>query len=350
MTMPWAPAEATGVGSMPGASSGEASRIVAGELPGFLHVVELPARGPGADMIGRTAGMLASVAGSMGVETTPDGWRFAGGVGRDMRRATSFLGEDLDALEESAQRYGGPLKCQVVGPWTMSAAVELPTGERALRDPAAAWDIAQALAEAVVAHVADLRRRVPGASAVVVQVDEPALPAVLAGRIGTASGLSSYRAVDPQQAGRVLSHVLDVVRATGALAGVHCCAAEVPFDLLRSSGADFVSIDISVLDAAGDEGIGSAWEAGLGILAGTVPAMGDGRLSDTAASAPLRALMSRLGLESEERLAQVAVTPRCGLAGASPTWARTALAACRAVGRVLRHDDDDQGQEDADAG
>lgn len=350
MTMPWAPAEATGVGSMPGTSSAEAARVVAGELPGFLHVVELPARGPGADMVGRTAGMLASVASSMGVETTPDGWRFAGGIGRDMRRAISFLGEDLDALEESAQQYRGPVKCQVVGPWSMSAAVELPTGERALRDTAAAWDIAQALAEAVVGHIADLRRRVPGASAIVVQVDEPALPAVLAGRIGTASGLSSYRAVDPQHAGRVLSHVIEVAQGAGALAGVHCCAADVPFDLLRSSGADFVSVDISLLDSAGDEGIGVAWEAGLGIVAGAVPSVGEGRLSDTAASAPLRALMSRLGLESEERLAQVAVTPACGLAAASPMWARTALAACRAVGRVLRHDDDDQGQEDADAG
>ena len=348
MTMPWAAAEATGVGSMPGASAAEAARIVAGELPGFLHVVELPARGPGADMIGRTAGMLASVAGSMGVETTPDGWRFAGGVGRDMRRASSFLGEDLDALEESAQRYSGPLKCQVVGPWTMSATVELPTGERALRDPAAAWDIAQALAEAVVAHVADLRRRVPGASAIVVQVDEPALPAVLAGRIGTASGLSSYRAVDPQQAGRVLSHVLEVAQASGALAGVHCCAADVPFSLLGTAGAQFVSVDVSLLDAAGDEGLGALWEAGLGILAGAVPATGDGRLTDTAASAPLRSVLGRLGLDSEQRIAQLAVTPTCGLAGASPMWTRTALGACRAVGRVLRHDEERSGEEGSD--
>lgn len=339
MTVPWGPAEATGVGSMPGTSAIEAARIVAGELPGFLHVVELPARGPGADMIGRTGGLLAAVSDGMSMETTPDGWRFASGIGRQMRRAASFLGEDLDALEETAQQYRGPVKCQVAGPWTMSAAVELPTGERALRDPGAAWDIAQALGEAVAAQVADLRRRIPGASSVVVQVDEPGLPAVLAGRIGTASGLSSYRAVDPQDAGRALAHVLDAARTAGAVAGVHCCAADVPFALLRASGAEFVSIDVSLLDSAADEGLGSAWEAGLGILAGTVPSSGAGRLTDTAASAPLRDVMSRLGLESEERLAQVAVTPTCGLAGASPMWARTALAACSAVGRVLRHDE-----------
>ena len=339
MTVPWGAAEATGVGSMPGASAIEAARIVAGELPGFLHVVELPARGPGADMIGRTGGLLAAVSTGMSMETTPDGWRFATGIGRQMRRAASFLGEDLDALEETAQQYRGPVKCQVAGPWTLGAAVELPTGERALRDPGAVWDIAQALGEAVTDHVSDLRRRVPGASSIVVQVDEPALPAVLAGRIGTASGLSSYRAVDPQDAERAMSHVLEAARRAGAVVGVHCCAADVPFALLRASGADFVSVDVTLLDAAADEGLGAAWEAGLGILAGTVPSTGVGRLTDTAASAPLRDTMSRLGLESEARLAQVAVTPVCGLAGASPAWSRTALAACRAVGRVLRHDE-----------
>ncbi|MFM7062392.1 MAG: methionine synthase, partial [Actinomycetes bacterium] len=184
---------------MPGTAALEAARIVAGELPDLLHVVELPARGPGADLIGRTGGLLVGVSVGLGMETTPDGWRFSAGVGRQMRRAVSFLGEDLDALEETAAQYRGPVKCQVAGPWTLSAAVELPSGERALRDVGATWDIAQALAEAIGAHVADVRRRVPGATAVLVQVDEPALPAVLAGRIGTASGLSSYRTVDPQE-------------------------------------------------------------------------------------------------------------------------------------------------------
>ena len=47
-------------------------------------------------------------------------------------------------------------------------------------------------------------------------------------------------------------------------------------------------------------------------------------------------------MEDDRWLAQVAVTPTCGLAGASPEWTRTALAACRAVGRVLRHDEDDR--------
>jgi hypothetical protein len=349
MTLPWAPATATGVGSLPGDSAREAARIVAGELPDFLHVVELPARGPGADMIGRTGGLLASVSTGLGMETTPDGWRFSSGIGRQMRTATSFLGEDLDALEETAVAYAGPVKCQVAGPWTLAASIELPTGERALRDPGAVWDIAQALGEAIVGHVADIRRRVPGATSVLVQLDEPGLPAVLAGRIGTSSGLSSYRAVDPQDAERVLGQVLGAASGIDALAGVHCCGPDVPFTLLRAAGAGFISCDVTLLDEAGDQGIGQVWDAGVGILAGAVPSTGQGRLSDAQASAPLRELMHRLGLEDETALSRVVVTPTCGLAGASPDWTRTALAACRAVGRVLRHDES-EAQEAADGG
>ena len=51
----------------------------------------------------------------------------------------------------------------------------------------------------------------------------------------------------------------------------------------------------------------------------------------------------RVAVGDDDRwLAQVVVTPTCGLAGASPEWTRTSLAACRAVGRVLRHDEDDR--------
>jgi methionine synthase II (cobalamin-independent) len=285
----------------------------------------------------------------MAMETTPDGWRFAMAPGRQMRRAQSYLGEDLDALEEACLDYAGPVKVQVAGPWTMAASVELHTGERALRDPSAAWDIAQALAEAVRAQVADVKRRLPKASAVIVQLDEPGLPAVLEGRIGTASGLSSYRAVDPQDAERALRHVLSVVSESSDVAGVHCCAVDVPVDLLRTSGAGFVSVDFTVLEdgTSLDESLGQAWEAGVGIFAGCIPSLGQGDVSDRRASAPLRAVLHRLGLEDERWLRQVVVTPSCGLAGASPAWARTALAASRAVGRVVRHDEAEQEGDDA---
>ena len=55
----WGPA--SGVGSLPGIDPAEALRIVVGELPEFAHLPELPQRGAGADLIGRTAGLLVDL-------------------------------------------------------------------------------------------------------------------------------------------------------------------------------------------------------------------------------------------------------------------------------------------------
>lgn len=333
----WSSPTSTGVGSMPGTSPRETARIIAGELDGFLHLAELPARGPGADMVGRTMGLLHRVASDLGAETTPDGWRIAPGDGRSMRRARSWLDEDLDALEESASEADGPVKVQIVGPWTLAASVELASGERMLRDPGACRELAGALAEAVVSHLADVRRRLPRAH-LVLQVDEPALPAVLAGRVGTASGLSAYRAVEEPVASAALTAVLDAA-TDRALAGIHCCAQRAPVGLLQRAGATFVSIDL--LLEQDEEEIGTAWESGLGLLLGAVPTIGEGRLVDARAAGPVLGLASRLGITDPGRLAQVVVTPSCGLAGASPSWARQALAGCRAAARILRDDHED---------
>ena len=74
---PWPPASATGVGSLPGTDPLEALRVVFGELPDLPHLTELPGRGPGADLTGRTAALLIDLP----VELTPTGWRFAGPSG-----------------------------------------------------------------------------------------------------------------------------------------------------------------------------------------------------------------------------------------------------------------------------
>ncbi len=92
---------------------------------------------------------------------------------------------------------------QVAGPWTLAATVERPRGDRLLADHGARRELAQALAEGVRGHVADLRRRVPGAT-LLVQVDEPVLPAVLAGQVPTASGFGRHRSVDPPRASEAL--------------------------------------------------------------------------------------------------------------------------------------------------
>ena len=262
-----APAAATGIGSLPGVHTREWSITLAGELPDLPHVPELPGRGPGADMIGRTAGLLAAVAPDLAVATTPSGWRFTSSPGREMARAQSWLGEDLDGIEEALAGRAGILKAQLVGPWTLAAMIEMRTGERAVRDHGACRDLAGALAEASVRHIADLRRRLPGAR-IILQFDEPALPTVLAGGVSTASGMATYRSVDVQRAQLLLGQVFSAAHDAGAVPGVHCCDARAPIDLLRRSGAEMLSVDPAVLAEDQEESLGAAVEAGLLILLG----------------------------------------------------------------------------------
>ena len=49
---------AYGLGELPGKSAAEAADIIQGETGDLLHIPQLPARGLGADLIGRTVGLL----------------------------------------------------------------------------------------------------------------------------------------------------------------------------------------------------------------------------------------------------------------------------------------------------
>ncbi|MEV6696403.1 methionine synthase [Streptomyces sp. NPDC051453] len=321
------PGPATGVGSMPGGDAREAAKTVTGSVEEFPYLAELPARGPGADMIGRTTGLLVELY----ARVEPSGWRLGDRPGRDTRRARSWMGEDLDALEEFTQGYQGPLKVQAVGPWTLAAALELRNGEVALSDEGACRDLAGSLAEGLRLHLDDVRRRVPGAE-IVLQLDEPSLIAVLRGQIKSASGYRTHRAVDRQLVESTLREVLSV--HDGPVV-VHSCAPDVPFALLRRAGADAISFDFSLLTERDDDAIGEAVEAGTRLLAGVVPGT-DGPLSDPAGSVMgVRTLWHRLGLNPGSLAESVTLTPSCGLAGASPAYARAALAHCVRAARSL---------------
>ncbi|QKW09341.1 methionine synthase [Streptomyces sp. NA04227] len=344
----WVLPPATGIGSMPGGDAREAAKTVVGSFDsgqGMAHLPELPQRGPGADMIGRTAGLLVDVY----ARVEPSGWRIGDRPGMDTRRARSWLGEDLDALEEFTQGHQGPLKVQAVGPWTLAAALELRNGEAALSDLGACRDLAASLAEGLRGHLAEVRRRVPGAE-IVLQLDEPSLTAVLRGHVKTASGYRTHRAVDRQLVEGTLREVIGVHEERRVL--VHSCAPDVPFALLRRAGAGGISFDASLLTERDDEVLGEAAENGTRLLAGVVPTLppapspggaraavsgsGAGALSDPAGSVMgVRTLWRRLGLDPRLLSRAVVVTPACGLAGASPAYARQALAHCVRAARSL---------------
>jgi len=339
------PATVTTIGSMPGTSVRDAVGLVVSEMTSgdaIPHLPELPARGPGSDLIGRTAGLLAGVVADLAVETTASGWRFADAPGRDSRRAASWLGEDLDAWEESLQGFDGTVAVSMAGPWTLAAAIELRTGERAVRDPGACRDIVGALEVAVVDHLADLRRRLPAAQ-LSLWLDEPSLPSVLSGAIATQSGLSRYAGVDEPVVEAAFRRVVDAVHSAGAAVVVHCCGARPPYSLLVRSGFDAVSVDLLLHDRHDDDAIGELVDAGRRLVAGVLPGT-DAEMSEVGASVDLvRDLGHRLGHSPEVTAGWVLVSPTCGLAGASPDHARSVLTRLRAVGRGLRDEDGDRG-------
>ncbi|MGH8961143.1 MAG: methionine synthase [Jatrophihabitantaceae bacterium] len=327
MTHPWAPGSVTGIGSLPGTDPDEAARLVLGELPGFAHLPELPARGAGSDLIGRTAALLIDLP----VEIVPSGWAITAHAGRDLRRARDFLERDIDALHARADGYTGALKVQAAGPWTLAAALELPSGHKAITDHGAVRDIADSLAEGLRAHVADLARRVPGAR-IVAQVDEPSLPAVLGGRIATPSGYGTVRAVEPARAEQVLRSVLSA--APDGARAVHCCAADVPLALLRSAGADAISLDAALLQVSHYDALGEAVDAGTALWLGVLPATGGPGGFDQARDR-IRTIWSALGFPAAQLAESVVPTPACGFAGADPAYLRAALAVLRDVGAWL---------------
>jgi hypothetical protein len=320
---------------MPGTDPAEAVAVVLGELPDLPHLPELPARGPGADLTGRTAAMLVDFP----VEITAGRWKAAARPGRDQRRANGLLLADLDAVQEAAGDWSGPFKIGVCGPWTLAATIELSRSQNPLlADPGAVADLIGSLAEGVAAHVAEVRGRIPGAT-VLLQLDEPALPAVLAGSVPTASGLNRVRAVDTTVTRDGLQTVLDAATGAGI---VHCCARDVPFKIIKDAGARAVAFDLSLLPAGGrdQDELAEAVEAGLGVLAGVVQIFSErpgssrpGQPKDIVAR--VTDLWHRMGIPPAGLERQVVLTPACGLAGASPAGARATLARCREAARLL---------------
>ena len=232
------------------------------------------------------------------------------------------------------------MKVAVGGPWTLAASLQLPRGEPVLSDPGALRDLGQAMVEALAGHVDDVRRRLPGCS-VVLQLDEPMLPLVLAGHVSSFSGAGSVRAVPVSDVVTSLGSLVRAVADEGRAVVAHCCAADPPVDVFRESGVAGVSLDLPLVGQTCDDALGTALESGVVLLAGVAPAVDAAVLSDPATTvAPVRRLWHRLGLDPETLASQVVVTPTCGMAGASPDHVLRVLRLVRAAAGQLSDRED----------
>ena len=244
-----------------------AAEVVVGELAAAMaHLVELPARGVGADIIGRAGALLVDIA----IDTVPRGYRLTARPGAVTRRAVSLLAEDIDALEEAwevagLRGSGRPVKVQAPGPITLAAELELSNGHRAVTDPGAFHDIAASLAEGVAVHRASVSRRLD--TPVVVQFDEPLLPAAIAGHLSGVTTLSPVAALDESAA----VTVLDVcATAAGAEVAVHICGSSIPWKVLQRSSIDAISVDAGILQPVDLDAIGEFVESGRVVMLGAV--------------------------------------------------------------------------------
>ena len=265
-------------------------------------------------------------------------WELTDRTGQDLRRARSMLAQDLDAFEEALTDFAGPAKVQVCGPLTLAATVERRSGDRALGDFGARRDLAGSLAEGIADHIRELRRRLPAVTPIVVQLDEPALPMVVAGTLPTASG---YRMLDPVTADETrvrLAEVFAAVSGEGAHSVLHCCAEPVPLKILTTVAVEALSLPVGTLheDAESLELLGEWFANNRMLFAGL-------RLSEGTASVDLvRRMMSRAGLAPERVSSQLVVTPPCGLANVAEGEVVAQYQAIREIARQLH--DDPEGQ------
>lgn len=317
----------TGVGSWPGTDMPDATKTAFAECPDLPYLPELPARGVGAQLVGRGASLMSGVA----VDLQPAGWRLADAPNRDARLARSLFRSDLDVLEEVAQGYAGLVKVAVAGPWTLSAALERPRGDRVVADRGARRDVAQSLTEGIGELVGELRRRLPDVS-LVVQLDEPLLPAVLTGSLSTASGFSRHRSVDRPEVAEVYTALVEHV---GRPVVVHCCAAGAPVDLLRRAGVAGVGLDLAQTGTREWDEVGEGLAEGMWFGAGALAT--DGPAPVDRPDAVARRVLGRLddlGLDADAGLRTV-LTPACGLAGFDGAGATTALRTLRSAADIV---------------
>ena len=301
----------------------------------MAHLVELPARGVGADVIGRAGALLVDIA----IDTVPRGYRLTARPGAVTRRAVSLLAEDIDALEEAwevagLRGSGRPVKVQAPGPITLAAELEMSNGHRAITDPGAFHDIAASLAEGVAAHRASVSRRLD--APVVVQFDEPLLPAAIAGHLSGVTTLSPVAAIEESAA----VTVLDVcATGAGAAVAVHSCASAIPWKVLQRSSIDAISVDAGILQAGDLDAIGEFVESGRVVMLGAVPSSAPTRrpaVEQIATS--VVSITDRIGFNRSVLRDRIGIVPACGLAGATPEWARTAIGLARRVAEGFADD------------
>jgi hypothetical protein len=258
-----------------------------------------------------------------------DRWRTAPAAGRDLHRARSLLAEDLDAVEEQWGGYEGPAKLQACGPLTATAEIELRSGDALASDVSARTDLTTSLVEGLVAHLAELRRRVPGAIWCV-QLDEPRVASVTRGAIERPSGWGTIPAVPQSEALTLLRQVVDAMHGVEVGVNLHCCDPDPDWSLISKSGVDALGLALDRLELGSSDvadHLADWWGRGGDLWCQVQPQspVDPGDASGDSAShtaGHLRRLRSVVGSDPEAFASRLVLTPRCAISGGGPVSAQ----------------------------
>lgn len=282
----------TAAGSLPGDDFRGSLQAMAEALPELTPLPELPARGVGSDMVGRALGLV----GGLAFDLQPAGWRLTDHSDAAHRRAQALWRRDLDDAEELLQDFDGTLKVAVAGPWTLSAMVERPAGDKLLADHGARRELAQALTEGVATLAETLARRLPHVP-VQWQLDEPAVAAVREGGIPTASGFSRHRKVDDREISEAWAPFTEAI--------LHCCAGGRWLDLAASAGFTSAWVDARLVAI---DHLGRWLDEGRDLVLGVVDTRAARQAADQVVDS-VRRVTREVGVPEDLVLA-----PACGFA------------------------------------
>jgi methionine synthase II (cobalamin-independent) len=173
---------------------------------------------------------------------------------------------------------------------------------------------------------------------VVVQFDEPSLPSALEGRLTGVTSFSPVHPVDESVAIRLLD---DCVAIVGPEVVLHSCAAGLPWKALQRSSIHAVSIDASTLTAADLDGVGDFVDSGRTVMLGVVPTTTPAaRPSADEMAKAVVGVTDRLGFARSVLRERIGISPACGLAGATPQWARSAVELAQKAADAFAEDPD----------
>ena len=101
----------------------------------------------------------------------------------------------------------------------------------------------------------------------------------------------------------------------------------------RAAGADALSFDHGVVQDL--DAVGTAVDAGTHLFLGVVSGTDRPMPTPKATATRVQAWWNELGFPAERLHTAVTLTPSCGLAGASPAYARAAMTHVREAARYL---------------